>query len=399
VKTRATNSKAEEVLDRRALNRALLARQHLLDRAAMPVEAMVEHLVGMQAQNPLDPYTGLWSRLDGFAPDQLSTLITARRAVRIGLLRTTLHLVTDDDALALYPVVRPVLARAWSGTPFVRHLRGMDIGAVVAAGRVVLEEQPRTTAALGKLLRERWPDRDASSLAYAARFLLPIVQIPPRGIWGRTSPATWTTLETWLGRPADADPAPDRVILRYLAAFGPATVGDIRIWSWLTGLGQVVDRLRPQLVTLRDEAGRELLDLPDAPRPPRDTPAPPRFLPMFDNLLLSHQDRSHVFAESAFGRVTGWVGTFLVDGFVRGLWRIDATRDEGVLILEPFEDLTDADCGALVEEGSHLLAFHAPDVATRRVIFGVAHAARPGGRVVPALGGPRAGQRSPAGGA
>jgi Winged helix DNA-binding domain len=385
------------MLERRALNRAILARQHLLDRAAMPVEAMVEHLVGMQAQNPLDPYTGLWSRLAGFAPDQLSSLITDRRAVRMGLLRTTLHLVTDRDALALYPVVRPVLGRAWPGSPFARQLTGVDIEAVVAAARAILEQQPQTTSALGMLLHERWPDRDPSSLAYAARFLLPIVQIPPRGIWGRTSPATWTTLEAWLGRPVNGDPAPDTAVLRYLAAFGPATVGDMRIWSWVTGLPQVVERLRPQLVTFFDEAGRELLDLPDAPRPPADTPAPPRFLPAFDNLLLSHQDRSHVFAESAFGRVAGWVGTFLVDGFVRGLWRIDAKKDESLLILEPFEDLRDADSEALLDEGSRLLAFHVPAAAGRRVTFGVAHTRRPGGRVVPALGGSRAGQRRPSG--
>ncbi len=274
--------------------------------------------------------------------------------------------------------MRPVLARAWTSSPFIKLLSGVDVAAVVGAGRAALEHQPRTMSALGKLLHEQWPDRAPSPLAYAARFLRPIVQIPPRGIWGTTSRATWITLEAWLGRPVDGDPAPDRVVLRYLAAFGPATVSDIRTWSWLTGLREVVERLRPQLITFRDEEGRELFDLPDAPRPNADAPAPPRFLPAFDNLLLSHQDRSRVIAESAFGRVTGTVGTFLVDGFVRRQWRIDHAKDLSVLVLEPFEPLTDAESEMLVDEGSRLLGFHAPDATDRKVVFGVAHLAQPG---------------------
>lgn len=383
-----------EVLGRRALNRAFLARQHLLARTAIPVEAMIEHLVGMQAQNPLDPYVALWSRLEGFLPDALATLIIERRALRMGLLRTTLHLVTDRDALWLYPIIYPVLARAWTSSPFVKRLHGTDVEAVVAAGRAALEEEPRTLTALGNLLHERWPDRDPSPLAYAARFLLPIVQLPPRGVWNRTFQATWTTLEAWLGRPVGSDREPDQAVLRYLAAFGPASVSDIRTWSWLTGLGNVVERIRPLLVTFRDEAGRELFDLPDAPRPNQDTPAPPRFLPAFDNLLLSHQDRSRVFADSAFGRVTGRVGTFLVDGFVRGQWQIDNPGAEAVLILEPFDALADVDGETLLEEGSRLLEVHAPAATRSRVIFGIANVARPGGRT-PALGRARAGQRSP----
>lgn len=383
-----------EVLGRRALNRAFLARQHLLARTAIPVEAMIEHLVGMQAQNPLDPYVALWSRLEGFLPDALATLIIERRALRMGLLRTTLHLVTDRDALWLYPIIYPVLARAWTSSPFVKRLHGTDVEAVVAAGRAALEEEPRTLTALGNLLHERWPDRDPSPLAYAARFLLPIVQLPPRGVWNRPSRPPGPRSRHGSAGPWAAIANRTRRCCAILAAFGPASVSDIRTWSWLTGLGNVVERIRPLLVTFRDEAGRELFDLPDAPRPNQDTPAPPRFLPAFDNLLLSHQDRSRVFADSAFGRVTGRVGTFLVDGFVRGQWQIDNPGAEAVLILEPFDALADVDGETLLEEGSRLLEVHAPAATRSRVIFGIANVARPGGRT-PALGRARAGQRSP----
>jgi hypothetical protein len=340
----------------------------------MAVPEMLEHLVGMQAQNPLDPYFGLWSRLEDFRPDELSALIEGREAVRLGLMRGTLHLATDRDALALWPLAAPVMARSWMSSPFREQLDGVDVEDVIGAARAMLAEAPRTSAALGKLLQERWPDRDATSLAHPVRFLLPIVQIPPRGLWGRTGQATWTLLESWLGRPLEADPSADRAVLRYLAAFGPASVSDIRTWSWSTGLREVVERLRPGLVTFRDEAGRELFDLPDAPRPDPATPAPPRFLPEYDNLLLSHADRRRVVPEAALGRVTGWVGTFLVDGFLAGQWRLDRGEDGATIVLEPFEPLADRQRAELVEEAERLLAFSADETTERRVEFGVARA-------------------------
>ncbi len=375
-----------DLLDRRLLNRALLARQHLLARAAMPPLAMVEHLVGMQAQNPLDPYTALWSRLATFEPGELAAAVADRRALRMGLLRTTLHLVTADDALSMYPIIRPVLARAWTSGPFIKQLPGADLEAILDESRRRLEAGPLTTADLGKQLHEVWPQYDANPLAYAARFLLPIVQVPPRGVWGKTGRPSWTTLESWLGRPLSDRSTPDAWVLRYLAAFGPATVADIRIWSWSTALREVVERLRPQLVTFSDEAGRELFDLPDAPRPSADTPAPPRFLPEYDNVGLSHDDRSRIIADSAFGKLTGWVGTFTVDGFIRGQWRIDQAKDQATLIIQPFEELKPPDADNLVAEGERSLAFHAPAVADRRVEFGVAREPAPEGS--PSIGGP-----------
>jgi hypothetical protein len=374
---RSTGSRGEPVLGRRALNRALLARQFLLERVTLPAESVIEHLVGMQAQVPGDPYVALWSRIDGFRPEELSGLIETRRAVRAtAMMRTTIHLLTADDWLALRPVMQTVAERGFrTGSPFGRQLAGLDIEEVLAAGRELLAEKPRTIGELGRLLHARWPDRDATSLGYAIRLIIPLVQIPPRGLWRRSGQPTLATAEAWLGRSVDDDPAPDAAILRYLGAFGPATIMDIQAWSWLTRLAPVVERLRPQLRTFRDEQGRELFDLPDAPRPDPATAAPPRFLPTYDNIALSHKDRTRIFGDLGNWTVVGpdaitrifAGGSVLVDGFVLGGWHLDRDGDRVTLVITPLRTLARSDRPAVVEEGLRLLSLLDAGAPTRDV--------------------------------
>jgi DNA glycosylase AlkZ-like len=347
------------VLGRRALNRALLERQMLLRRHGLSAFDAIERLAGMQAQEPDAPYVGLWTRLADFEPDELSRLISGRNAVRAPLMRATIHLVTGHDCAKFRPTIQPVLARAFSGSPFRRELEGMDFDRLLAAGRALLDERPRTRAELSGLLGERWPDRDPYSLAYAVTFLVALVQVPPRGVWGESGQATWTTAESWLGLPLDPDPSPDEILMRYLAAFGPATVADARAWSGLGGLREDFGRLRPRLVTYRDERGRELFDVPGAPLPDPETPAPPRFLPAFDNALLSHADRGRIISEGhrkLLSRDRLMRGV-LLDGFACATWKTELRRGKSTLTIEPFRPLTIDDRDDLVLEGERLLRF------------------------------------------
>ncbi|MQA13396.1 MAG: winged helix DNA-binding domain-containing protein [Pseudonocardiaceae bacterium] len=358
-------SRHGDVLSRRALNRAMLERQLLLRRGSWTVPEVIEHLVGMQAQAPTPPYFGLWTRLTGFRPDDLAGLITGRQVARIALMRGTVHLVTADDCLALRPVVQPVLQRSLAHSTHGKQLTGIDTAELVATGRDLVEQRPRAGVELGELLARRWPDRDPTALSMAVRCLVPLVQLPPRGVWGAGGQLTVTTAEAWLGRPLDDDPSPDAVMLRYLAAFGPASVMDVQAWSGLTRLREVAERLRPQLRGFRDEQGRELLDLPDAPRPDPATPAPVRFLPEFDNVLLSHADRSRVISDEHRKRVAtrnGMVpGSLLVGGFFRGTWKITRQRGTATLVVDPYTRLSKKDTAAVLREGARLLSFAAAD--------------------------------------
>ena len=356
------------MLGRRALNRALLERQLLLRRRRVAVPDAVERLVGLQAQVPRDPYVALWSRLDRFRPEALAEPIAERRAVRMGLLRATLHLVTDRDALGLRPILEPVMQRTLYGqSPFGRALDGLDVDELKAFATRLLVELPRTRAELIPFLAERWPDHDAAQLSYAAMYLLPLVQVTPRGVWGLTGRSAFTTVEHWLGRPFDAETAPEEMVLRYLAAFGPATPGDARSWSGLTGMREVLERLRPRLRTFRDERGRELFDVRGAPLPDPDTPAPVRFLPEYDNVQLGHDDRSRIVPPGLKGWTeVGW-GSVLVDGFGAARWRAELDGDRATLWVEPFSKITRTDRAEISEEGERLVTFLAPGGGRREV--------------------------------
>jgi hypothetical protein len=345
-------------LDTRRLNRTLLERQLLLRRRRIPPLEAVERLVGLQAQVPRDPYVGLWSRLDRFRPESLADAVTDRRAVRMPLLRATLHLVTDRDALSLRPALEPVLQRTLhSQSPFGKRLAGVDVDELLRLATALLEEQPRTRAELAPLLAERWPTHDGPSLAYAVTYLLPLVQVTPRGVWGHTGRSAFTTVEHWLGRPLGPVAAPDEMVLRYLAVFGPATPADVQAWSGLQAVRELMDRLRPQLRVFRDARDRELFDVSGAALPHPDTPAPVRFLPEYDNVLLGHADRGRIVAPGLKPWTeVGW-GMVLVDGFTAARWTLDRDKDRATLRVEPFSRLSPADRDEVTLEGTRLTGF------------------------------------------
>ncbi|MFF5991425.1 winged helix DNA-binding domain-containing protein [Prauserella flavalba] len=349
-------------LGTRALNRALLARQSLLERGERQAIELIEHLVGMQAQAPFPPYYGLWTRLRGFSPGELSQLLLSRDVVRMVNLRGTVHLVSAADALPLRAFTQPVMDSDLKGNQqHTARLNGLDLGELAATASALLAGKPLSSAELGTELAARWPDREPTALVFAARNLLPLVQVPPRAVWGRSGQPTYALATDWLGTRTTRGPDAERLILRYLGAFGPASVRDVQTWCGLTRLGEVVERLRPRLRTFRTEDGVELFDLPDAPRPAEDTRAPVRFVPEYDNLLLSHADRSRVISQEDRRRIAtrnGIVpGAFLVDGFVRGAWKIKRDKKTAVLEIQPFRPLSKRDTASLAAEGRRLLTF------------------------------------------
>jgi hypothetical protein len=355
-----------QVLTRRLLNRATLARQHLLQRVDARALDTIEHLAGMQSQAPLAPYVGLWTRLQDFDPRELTDLTANRRVVRLHLMRNTVHLVSARDALAWRALFSSVLAAEY-GAHFRGGIDRVDLDGLLEEATRLLEERPRTRAELGRILAERWPDAEPSALAYAASHHLALCQVPPRGLWGRGGPAAWAPVERWLGAPL-ADGSVGDLVLRYLGAFGPATVADVQQWSGLTRLREVVERL--PLQRFGGETGETFYDLPEAPRPDRDTPAPPRFLPAYDNLLLSYKDRARVIPDSRPVPLPpgdgATVGTFLVDGRWQGTWQV---RDR-TLRIEAFGRLRPAEREAVLAEAASLCSFLGADTSCDVVLTG-----------------------------
>jgi hypothetical protein len=316
----------------------------------VPVEA-IERLAGMQAQEPRPPFLGLWSRLEGFAREDLIDALGDGSAVRGLLMRGTLHTVSARDFRAFRPVVQPVLSAAYAGVD-KRRREGVDVDAVLPVARELLEEEPRTFNALRGLLSERFPDANERGLGYAARTHLPLTMVPTEDRWGFPRDAKFALAE------AGDDGSPRTLVRRYLAAFGPATAADSQTWSGLRGVAEVLEEM-DDLERFEDDQGRTLFDLPDAPRPDADVPAPVRFLPEFDNLVLAHADRTRLLDDEHRPLVVTKnlrvKATFLVDGRVAGTWKSARKGKKASLALEPFGKLRKKDIKALTAEGEQLL--------------------------------------------
>ena len=345
----------EQTLSKRSLNRATLARQMLLAREKVKPSIAVERLAGMQAQVPKPPFIGLWSRLQNFKRDDLKRAIDKREVVRATMMRATIHLMSRRDYIAMRAPLQPMLTRGMNAV--LRNRADFDLEVVMRDAHAFFDGQPRTFDELRKHLIKLHPNFDERAMGYAIRMHLPLIQVPDESTWSWPANSTFTIAESWLGEPIANDAKPHSLALRYFAAFGPATVADFQMWSGLQSMRGVVDELRPKLVTFRDERGRELFDLPKAPRPDEETPAPIRFLPEYDNLLLGHADRSRVIADDHRKRIITpnlrIVASFLVDGFVAGAWTIERKK----IKIEPFVKLTKKVRDELMDGAEALVRF------------------------------------------
>ncbi len=355
----------------RQLNRATLARQLLLEREKTPALRAIERLAGLQAQLARPPFIGLWSRLEGFRREELLKLLQRREVVRATLMRGTLHLLSAKDYLALRASLQPGLDRGMASILRERAER-LDVTQLAEEARAFFEEEPRTFEALRDHLMTLHPQGDERAMGYSVRLRLPLVQVPTESDWGYPGTADFAVAETWLGKPLGTDATPHALVLRYLAAFGPSSVADAQAWSGLQGLRSVFEELRPQLRTFRDEDGKELFDVPKAPHPDEDTPAPVRFVPEYDNLIVARADARFVAAahrKAIFLPGLRVLPTFLVDGFAAGTWKAERKKATATLVLEPFGPLTKPAKEALTEEGEALARFVEPDAKSVDVQF------------------------------
>jgi len=359
-------------LDARALGRATLARQHLLERApaGLGVVDLVERVGGLQAQEPASPSIALWTRRQAFAADELDAAIASRQIVKGTLMRTTLHVVSSADHRLLRPAVAPTTSRIRRQD---RHDPPDD--ATLARLLAVTAEWtavPTSVTELRLHLAPLWPERDPDEVVWWARRSAPLVHAPdPTAAWSFGRRPRLVDSTAWLGgtSPVDIAASLEHLVRRYLGAFGPATAADLAAWS-----GVAVGTLRPAIAALEardavwhghDDRGRTLLDLPDAPRPDADVPAPPRLLPMWDSLLLAHADRTRVIDDAdravVIARNGDTLATFLVDGRVAGLWWAETGPGGRTHIaIEPFRPIPASAMTALRDEAEALAAFVEP---------------------------------------
>ena len=361
-----------ETLTQRALNRALLARQMLLAREDTTPLAVVERLVGLQAQQARPPFIGLWTRLRDFRRDDLRALIDSRQVVRATLMRCTLHLMSRTDYLRFRPVLQPALTVGMQAVLRDR-VDAFEMDALIGEARRLFAERPRTFAELRAALLERFPGVDERAMGYAVRTHLPLVILPGEHEWSFRADGDFALAEQWLEQLLDASAPPHALVMRYLAAFGPASARDFQAWSGLQRVAPVLEELRPQLHVFRDERKRELFDLPNAPRPPEDTPVPARFVADFDNLVLSHADRTRVISDAHRSVVVTKNGmvlpTILVDGFVAGTWKVTQVRKTATLAVSPFAPLPPAARAELEAEAEPLVRFVQPEAEQYDIRF------------------------------
>ncbi|HEU0186218.1 MAG TPA: winged helix DNA-binding domain-containing protein [Blastocatellia bacterium] len=353
---------ADRILKLRELNRATLARQMLLGREEISVTAAIERLAGLQAQLASAPYVGLWTRLPDFRREDLAKEIENRKVVKATMMRATLHVCTADDYERFRTTLKPLLIGAASE---IAKRRGgdFDLDKVLKAAWKFIGAKPRTFAEISAMLTELMPDHDVGAMRYSVRTHIPLVQVPINTGWSYSNKPEFTLAEPWIGRPVSTEDNLRDLVFRYLAAFGPASVTDAQTWMGMK-LKETFEELRPELQTYRGEGRTELFDLPGLPIPAENVPAPVRFLPEYDNLLLSHSNRARVVADEYRSKVylpgLRVAATILVDGFVRGAWKIEKTKTAATLLIEPFDKLTKKDRAALIEEGERLVRFVEP---------------------------------------
>jgi hypothetical protein len=367
---------ASDTLTLRQINRATLARQMLLAREkTTPVKA-IERLVAMQAQWPKPPFLGLWSRVEGFKRDDLTSLFHKRTVVRATFLRATIHVVTAKDFLALRPAIQPVLEAGMQAI-LKERLDGIDVSALTKQVRKMLEREPLTFAAIREEFLRADPKADERAMGYAVRMLLPLVQVPVEGqAWAFPSQACFAPAEQWLAKAVAAKAVqPDALLLRYLEGYGPASADDMRAWSGLArpAVKEAIDRLRGKLSVFRDVNGkRELFDLPNAPRPDGDVPAPVRLIPEYDNVITTRADERFVAKGDrprVFLSALRIAATVLVDGFAAGTWKMEATKKAATVTIEPFKPLAARVKKEIEAEAELVLKFAEPEVRTREVRF------------------------------
>jgi hypothetical protein len=351
-------------LTQQQLNRALLARQLLLGRSKLSIPRALEQVAGLQTQYAPTAYIGLWSRLDGFQREALTRALERKSVVQGTLMRVTIHMVSRRD---YWPFATAVGEgrRTW----WLRFHKGLTPKAMEAAARRLHERLDGGTVHRDQIV-ELVGD---AARANGAGLWLDLVRVPPSGTWERRRADLYAAAEDWIG-PPDVEPGPalEHLVKRYLGGFGPARVAEIADWAGLavTPVKETVARLR--LRTFRDEAGKELVDLPRAPLPPADTPAPPRFLGVWEAALLVHARATQILPEEyrplVFNVKTPHsVNTFLVDGAVAGTWRVERSKASAELNLAPFAPLPRGSKQALRQEAERLVRFMEPDAPAHRV--------------------------------